>query len=117
MITWITENNHPILYVDFTQLHGENFINQINDLATFLQQTKKTEIHALIDITNSYLNNNVFKEIEKTAKLANTKIKKTAIIGSTPVQKTFIRFLKTITNIQFNMLDTKEEALQWLTNH
>ncbi len=114
-INWITENKHVILSLDFTNLYGKDFINQINNLASFLQHTKKTEILALIDITNSFLNTEVFKAIRSTAKLANKKVKKTAIIGSTPVQITFIKFLKTLTRFQLNTFQTKKQAIQWLT--
>lgn len=114
-INWITENKHVILSIDFTNLYGKDFIDQINNLASFLQHTKKTEILALIDITNSFLNTEVFKAIRSTAKLANKKVKKTAIIGSTPVQITFIKFLKTLTRFQLNTFQTKKQAIQWLT--
>lgn len=114
-INWITENKHVILSLDFTNLYGKDFINQINNLASFLQHTKKTEILALIDINNSFLNTEVFKAIRSTAKLANKKVTKTAIIGSTPVQITFIKFLKTLTRFQLNTFQTKKQAIQWLT--
>ena len=114
-INWITENKHVILSIDFTNLYGKDFIDQINNLASFLHHTKKTEILALIDITNSFLNTEVFKAIRYTAKLANKKVKKTAIIGSTPVQITFIKFLKTLTRFQLNTFQTKKQSTQWLT--
>lgn len=114
-INWITKNKQRILRIDFTKLYGKNFIDQINNLSSFLDQTHETDVFALVDITDSYLNTEVFKTIEKTAKLANTKIKKVAILGSTPVQKTFITFLKTITHIQFNTFENKDKALAWLT--
>ena len=114
-INWITENKHVILSLDFTNLYGKDFIDQINNLSSFLEHTKKTEILALIDINNSFLNTEVFKVIRSTAKLANKKVKKTAIIGSTPVQITFIKFLKTLTRFQLNTFQTKKQAIQWLT--
>ncbi len=114
-INWITKNKHRILRIDFTKLYGKNFIDQINDLSSFLDQTHETDVLALVDITDSYLNTEVFRTIEKTAKLANKKIKKVAILGSTPVQRTFIKFLKTITHIQFKTVENKDKALAWLT--
>ena len=114
-IKWITENKHVILTLDFTDLYEEKFITEINNLQQFLQQTEKTELLALIDLKNSFLNTEVFDAVKNTAKLTNMKVKKVAIIGSTPVQKTFIKILKTISHIRFNTFKTRKQAIHWLT--
>jgi len=114
-IKWITENKHVILSLDFTDLYEEKFITEINKLRQFLQQTEKTDMLALIDLNNSFLNTQVFDAVKNTAKLANIKVKKAAIIGSTPVQKTFIKILKTISHIRFNTFKTRKQAIHWLT--
>ncbi|MBS3749666.1 MAG: hypothetical protein KGY65_06125 [Candidatus Thermoplasmatota archaeon] len=114
-IKWITENQQSILNIDFTDLYEEKFITEINNLRQFLHQTEKTEMLALIDINDSFLNTQVFDAVKNTAKLANIKVKKTAIIGSTPVQKTFIKIFKTISHIEFNTCKTKKQAIHWLT--
>lgn len=114
-IKWTTENQQSILNIDFTDLYEGKFITEINKLQQFLQQTEKTEMLALIDLNNSFLNTEVFDAVKNTAKLDNIKVKKLAIIGSTPVQKTFIKILKTISHIRFNTFKTRKQAIHWLT--
>lgn len=113
-INWITHKKIPILYVDFRSLYGKIFINKIKHLRIFIQKTDQTDLLVLTDITDAFLNKNIFNEIRQTVKIANPQIKKTAIVGSTYIQNVFIKSLKTNSQIQFKRFTSQNDAINWL---
>lgn len=111
---WIEYKGNEILSIDFSNLYAENFTNAIKKLRSLVENTEKENIYALLDTSGSYINAEVFKELRKTAEGVNKKIKKTAITGSTNIQQIFIKILRKLTHIDFELFDDEEDAKEWL---
>jgi hypothetical protein len=80
----------------------------------FIENTDQTNLLVITDVTEAFLNKNVFSEIRQIVKIVNPKIEKTAIVGSTHIQKVFIKLLKTNSHIKFKRFSSKKDAMNWL---
>ena len=66
-IEWIKDKE--ILSVDFSGLRDKEFIEKIIEFRNFIVDSRRENIHGLLNVSDAYIYGNVFKEAQKTAKL------------------------------------------------
>ena len=111
---WIKYNEKEILYTDYKNLDGEEFVKIIKVLTEDLLGMGKKDLLLLLDLQGSYANKEIVNEFITAGKLSNPIVKKTAVLGITGVKKVFLNVVNKFTDVGANPFSTEEEAKEWL---
>jgi hypothetical protein len=107
-----------IYYVDYSNIKtNEEFLSIIKQTNAFREKVKaegKHNLLMLVDITGSFVYGEVLEEIKKAGKNTREIISKQAVVGITGGKKILLKIVQTITNMNFKVFDTVEEAQDWL---
>ena len=113
-IKWIEHKGKQILFADYSNLQGEEFITEIKVFEEFLADLGKNELLIFVDARNSDLDDIGFEVGRKAAKMVKPYIKKEAIIGISKGRETFITLVNIFSDIGIKPFNTMEEAIDWL---
>jgi len=104
-----------ILYDDYSNLHGDEFIRILN---LHIEATVNRKIFGqlnIIDVTNSYADRQVLATLRQGAKKTDKFNSKTAVIGCVGVLLFFLNLVNQVSDMGLKPFDSMEEALEWLT--
>ena len=79
---WINYKENEILYTDYTNLQGEEFVKTIEGLTENLVAMDKKDILLLLDLQGSYANKEIVNAYITAAKTVNPLVKKTAVLAA-----------------------------------
>ena len=113
-IKWIEYKNKELLYIDFSGLYGGRYMQEILNLRNFVIESGRENIRVLFNASNTFVKREIIMEIQRNIKEFDSNVSKTAIVGSSKVQEIFIKFLRTITKVQFEIFDSEEIGRDWL---
>jgi len=113
-VKWIEHKERKILYINLSDLYGNEYVNTIIDVRNFLVDLEQNNICSLANVRNTFVNKNVLKEIQKTVGTANNPFKKVGVTGVTKVQEIFIEIVKMTSSLDVKTFDTMEKAKDWL---
>ncbi len=111
-IKWLDHNGHKILFVDYNNLKGEEYVNLIGEHDEIIIASGKTELLTMMNFTDSKMNNETkarATELISNAKKANISLK-IAAFGIYGVQKLFANAV--VRDIYF--AGSEEKAKDWL---
>jgi hypothetical protein len=111
---WINYKEKEILYTDYTNLQGEEFVKIIKVLTEDILSMGKEDILLLLDLQGSYANKEIVNEFINAGKLTGPSVKKTAVLGITGVKKVLLNVVNKFTDVGANPFTTEEEAKEWL---
>ena len=84
-VKWINYEEKEILYYDYTNLQGDEFVETIIVLTDHLMNFGKKDILLLLDLNNSYTNKPVVSAFTEAGKRVRPVVAKTAVLGITPI--------------------------------
>ena len=113
---WTKYKENDILYTDYKNLQGEEFVKIIKVLTEDLLGMGKKDILLLLDLQGSYANKEIVNEFIAAGKLSNPFVKKTAVLGITGVKKVLLNVVNKFTDVGANPFSTEEEAKDWLVS-
>ena len=113
-VKWISYKGKDILYDDYTNLQGDEFVETIEALTNHLMDSGKQEILLLIDLNNSYTNKAVVNAFTEAGKKVRPVVKRTAVLGITGVKKVLLNVVNKLSSIDANPFSTEEDAKEWL---
>ena len=105
-LSWIEHANTKILYADWKNLSDDNFVSAVEGIIELYKTSKPHSILVLIDVTNSYAN----EEVKKKMKYANqiSAAKKIAGIGVTGIKRVIANVVKKDIYFANDMNDAKK---------
>ena len=116
MTHWENYDGADILYIDFSNLHGDALINAIEEARDIILSSQKEKILEIVDITNSQGNQVSFARLIQTVRQTTPKVHRTAIIGITPLKESLLNsVLRTTLRKNVQAFVSKQTALIWLT--
>ena len=115
-VKWINYKEKEILYDDYTNLQGDEFVEAIKVISNHLMNSGKKDILLLIDINNSYTNKTVVNAFTEAGKRVRPIVKKTAVLGITGVKKVLLNVVNKLSSIDANPFSTEEDAKDWLVS-
>ena len=113
-IQMVQQKGKQFLYLDFSDLYGDRLTQEIINLRNFVLQQNIENISVLLNITNSYVTNEIIKEIRTNTNVLNQRIHKAAIVGNSKVQDIFIKFIRNFIHIQLETFIKEESGKEWL---
>jgi len=111
---WINYKEMEILYTDYKNLQGEQFVKTIEVLTENLLDMGKKEVLLLLDLQGSYANKEVVNAYIAAAKKVNPIVKKTAVLGITGVKKVLLNVVNKFSDVGAKPFTNEEEAKEWL---
>ncbi|MBN2342558.1 MAG: hypothetical protein JXX29_10930 [Deltaproteobacteria bacterium] len=119
----ITHNGKRIFFSDYTQLHGEEFVECIHRHHAHQMEFIQSEgansegpgILVLTDVEGAMGCREVISCFKEKTKIAGKYIDKSAVIGLDGIQKLLLKGVNKFSNLNSRVFDSREEALDWLT--
>ena len=110
----ITHKGKDIFFVEF---HGgiEEFRKTMQRQRELLAKVEGKQLF-LNDATDLNVNKQIVREAINHSQQIKDKAKKGAIYGLKPMVKPMVNTLALVTDIDYKVFDTREEALEWLVS-
>jgi hypothetical protein len=116
--SFIEHEGKEIYYVDYSNIKSnEEFLQIIKGTNAFREKVKaegKKNLLMLVDISGSFVYGEVLEQLKKSGKQTKEITAKEAVVGITGGKKIILKILQTITQMNFKVFDTTEEAKDWL---
>jgi len=116
--SFIEYKGREIYFVDYSHIKtNEMFLEVIKGTNAFREETKakgKRNLLMLVDVTGSYIYDEVLDALKKAGKATKELTKKEAIVGITGAKKILLRIFQLFTGMQIRQFDTLSEAKDWL---
>ena len=113
-IRWIEHKGKSILFLDYSDLHGDEYIKTIKETEDFIINLGNYDLLVLNDITNSYADKFSYEAGKETAEKIKPYVRKDAIVGLTTVKETLLKVIGMFSDLVIKPFDTIEEAKDWL---
>ncbi len=116
--SWIDHNGQDVLFVDYSNLSGEQLLRKIKRVATAFEemaQHHSGRYIAMINARDMCFDKNVLSVFKHNAVRFKPRMKRVAVVGIAGIKKLFFQTISTFSSLELKVFDTKEEALRWLT--
>ncbi len=110
-VSWIEHKGARILYADYSNLSGEEYIGAIEEFKNELLKQTPGSIVTLTNVTDSKVTNEVKEKLKELRSQTKGISKKAAAIGMTGFKKAIAVFIRK----DLYWADSLEEAKEWLT--
>jgi hypothetical protein len=118
--SFVEYKGKQIYYVDYSNIKtNEEFLSIISQTNAFREKVKasgKKDLLMLVDISGSYVYGEVLDAIQKSGKITKQLTAREAIVGVTGGKKILLKIVQTVTNMNFRVFDTVNEAKDWLVS-
>ena len=114
--TLIKHNDKNIIYNDFSNLEGPEFVQVVGEVSLMAQSNTISERLVLVNATNSVMDKMVLNAIKSMTAKSSGQIHKTAVFGVSGIQLFFMRTISKFSKINLRAFETRDEALAWLTS-
>jgi|SRR5512133_2564043 hypothetical protein len=118
--SFVEYKGKQIYYVDYSNIKtNEEFLSIISQTNAFREKVKasgKKDLLMLVDISGSYVYGEVLDAIQKSGKITKQLTAREAIVGVTGGKKILLKIVQTVTNMNFRVFDTVDEAKNWLVS-
>ncbi len=115
----IEYNGVRIWYSDYTNLHGQEFVDLIwENNRRFLNRPPEELEDSLVflDITGCAISRDVMRAFEESGKLVKPHQKALAVVGVAGLKRVFVDFLSRVTLINARIFTDSQKALDWLVS-
>ncbi len=116
-VKFFTHKDKPILFVDFSNLRGEEIVEVLKEAKNFVDLNKLKDYNVLVDAHNAVFNENTQKYSSEISQTDNAALaRKQAIVGIKGIQNILIKAINVIARKPIKIFDDMEEAKEWLAN-
>jgi hypothetical protein len=115
-VKWIEHNGKKIVFLDYSGFQyqdKEEFMRVLDEAKRFIFKAGK-ELLILVDVTNSYGDNEVIGKMKQDGKDEKHLVHKQAVVGITVFKELFLRTINLFTNIGIKPFNNIENAKEWL---
>ena len=103
------------IFLNFSQLKGNQLTEIVKAGSEFVTENIKEIPLLLVDISNSFLNQETSNISKNNVKLNKEFIKKQAVVGVTGIKKVIVKAIIQFVSKNTRLFDTLEHALEWIT--
>lgn len=104
-----------IVYLDYTGFSTANkadFLKLLDEAKTFILE--RTDVLLLVDVKNSYADNEMVERLKKDAKEEKGIVKKEAVLGVSGIKGLFLQEVSAFSGLNIQTFDNKNDAIKWL---
>jgi hypothetical protein len=109
-VRWMEHKGTRILYVDYSGLSGEEFIQVVDEFEGELLQQTPGSVATLTDVTNTVITNELRSRLKEMAERTQGRSRKAAAVGITG----FKRAIAVLLRKDLYYAGSLEEAKDWL---
>jgi hypothetical protein len=113
-IRFITHQGKRILFVDCSQLSGEELEKISKLLPSYVSAEPKGSLLLLADFTGAKFDRDAIERLKKDAVFDRPYLKRSAWFGTETLPHVFYEHLKNFSQRDLPTFKTREEALDWL---
>jgi hypothetical protein len=114
----IQHKGKEIYFIDYSNIKtSDEFLKTLKETGAFREKVKamgEKDLLVLVNITDCYLNVEIFDELKKAGRIIREITAKEAIVGITGYKRILLQILQTLTNLNFQVFKSIEEAKDWL---
>jgi hypothetical protein len=107
-----------IYFIDYSNLKAEaDFLQAIKITNSFREKVKasgKKDLLMLVDVSNSFISEQIFSDLKKSGQLSKDIVKRTAVVGVKGVKKTLLDIYNVFIPLKVKPFEDLEEAKNWL---
>ncbi len=114
-IKFLSHKNKKIIYIDHSGRKGRDYSKKVAEMVEeVIKIGKEEKLPLLIDVTGSVVDKDVVEEFIKGAGKIKNITTRIAGLGVVGVKKTLAKYVGKVSNVDFKIFTTTEEALDWL---
>lgn len=116
-LAFIKHQNRDILHVDLSGAHDDapEGFEVLRELGEILARSEPDSVLAMADISEAYLSPKVFQTIKENAFKNRGAVRAAAIVGATGLKKLLMNVVTRTLAKNVQLVDTREQALAWLS--
>jgi hypothetical protein len=114
-ISYITHRGKPIMLVDFSQCEPKAILMMLDEIQRTVAKHDRNSLLTLADLTGAHIDRAVATRMKEVLVMDRPYVKKSAWVGVDSLPKVYYQNMKTFTQRNFPPFQTREAAMDWLT--
>jgi hypothetical protein len=113
-VCFITHQGKQILFMDATNCGAEELIELLTQVQRIVTAQPRNSVLALGDFTGAGFSRAAVTRMKEVAVFDRPYVKRAALVGAQSLPNVFYEGLKTFSQREFPLFQTREEAMDWL---
>ena len=114
-ISFITHRGKPIMLIDFSQCEAKEILVLLDEIQRTVAKHDRNSLLTLADLTGAHIDRAVATRMKEVLVMDRPYVKKSAWVGLDSLPKVYYENMKTFTQRNFPPFQTREAAMDWLT--
>jgi hypothetical protein len=114
-VRFLKHREQAVLLIDFSHCTPQEMMQVVNEAQQQIARHPHNSLLTLGDFTDAQINKQVAMRIKEVLVLDRPFVKRSALVGTASLPKAFYDNFKSFSRRDFPIFDTREEALEWLT--
>lgn len=110
----IDHKGKHILYFDFSDLFGEEYLQTLNEVKDFILDLQQDDLLLLVNVSQTYADKKILMQYNEIGKQIKSSVAKVAVIGVSKTQDVFLSMINLVTGVDAKTFRTFDEAKEWL---
>ncbi len=114
-ISFITYRGKPIMLIDFSQCEQKEILLMLDEIQRAVAKHDRNSLLTLADLTGAHIDRAVATRMKEVLVKDRPYVKKSAWVGVDSLPKVYYENMKTFTQRNFPPFQSREAAMDWLT--
>ena len=114
-ISFITHRGKPIMLIDFSQCAPKEILLLLEEIQRAVARHDRASLLTLADLTGAHIDRAVATRMKEVLVRDRPFVKKSAWVGVDSLPKVYYENMKTFTQRNFPPFQSREAAMDWLT--
>ncbi|HST11516.1 MAG TPA: hypothetical protein VLL05_14160 [Terriglobales bacterium] len=114
-IAFITHRGKAIMLLDFSQCEPKEILLMLEEIQRTVARHDRNSLLTLADLTGAHIDRAVATRMKEVLVMDRPYVKKSAWVGVDSLPKVYYDNIKSFTQREFPPFQTREAAMDWLT--
>ena len=114
-ISFITHRGKPIMLIDFSRCEPKEILLMLEEIQRTVARHDRNSLLTLVDLTGAHIDRAVATRMKEVLVRDRPYVKRSAWVGVDSLPKVYYDNIKSFTQRDFPPFQTREAAMDWLT--